>query len=550
VSEGNLLLYKDSPLYRVHDNKILKTGYKTKYWCSQDASHKKKSKKSTNPDAKQRETVGMKRFDCHSSLIISCHSGGDSAALDRTLYINLRHQAQHIHYYDVSMPAGAAALIREHVEWATPADMVTKIQREYPNVSRAQVHETWKRMSEVFWRRDDKQTTSAFKLLSEFPDDVDMFTPRGVPEGVEIMCWGLKNVAQPLKEHAEMAEVALDATCENKTYLIHIVNLPPLIDNTNSRNLELYCILTEHDNAGFPILYCFLSTASSIEIGKRKIALTAWVQCVRDAYGVNPDFAHVDKDMAEIAALRTLWGGRTKISLCWWHLRRAVRTRLASTKITTTPYDAKRAKGEFSFIDVTFRPYGRSDRDEYEGGFIDDTSPSASPEPTPNPSRLTVRLPNVIPLGNTQMAAPEQPPLILESQPRLMLRIPRRTAMSARPDRAQSVSDDEMSDDISEEKNERRTFCSQEHREKIVNMMERHYNAHPLIPGYCHPSKDGIKYWAVNQMYNYCVEHDLRELWAYLWENWYCAGRWELWARSAHPTMIPKLKTTMICESQ
>ncbi|KAJ7222179.1 hypothetical protein GGX14DRAFT_352938 [Mycena pura] len=54
--------------------------------------------------------------------------------------------------------------------------------------------------------------------------------------------------------------------------------------------------------------------------------------------------------------------------------------------------------------------------------------------------------------------------------------------------------------------------------------------------------------WAVAGMYKFCVEHDLREVWAYLWENWYRSSRWELWARSMHPE-IPVLKTTMILES-
>jgi hypothetical protein len=40
--------------------------------------------------------------------------------------------------------------------------------------------------------------------------------------------------------------------------------------------------------------------------------------------------------------------------------------------------------------------------------------------------------------------------------------------------------------------------------------------AHPLIPGYAHPSPEGIQYWAVQQMYELCVKHDLREVWAYL----------------------------------
>ena len=79
--------------------------------------------------------------------------------------------------------------------------------------------------------------------------------------------------------------------------------------------------------------------------------------------------------------------------------------------------------------------------------------------------------------------------------------------------------------------------------------MEQHLCAHPLIPGYAHPSPAGIREWAVKQMYNFCVASDLRELWAYLWGNWYRSSRWELWARSVYPE-IPVLKTTMILESQ
>jgi hypothetical protein len=92
-------------------------------------------------------------------------------------------------------------------------------------------------------------------------------------------------------------------------------------------------------------------------------------------------------------------------------------------------------------------------------------------------------------------------------------------------------------------------FCPSSHRPKITEMLERHFCAHPLIPGYSAPTPAGIREWAVRQMYTFCVENDLREVWAYLWENWYRPGRWELWARAANPE-IPVLKTTMIMESQ
>ena len=53
-------------------------------------------------------------------------------------------------------------------------------------------------------------------------------------------------------------------------------------DNTNSRHLELYTILGEYDNAGFPLSYCLLTMASSVEDGKCTKALHAWAAILRN----------------------------------------------------------------------------------------------------------------------------------------------------------------------------------------------------------------------------------------------------------------------------
>jgi hypothetical protein len=307
--------------------------------------------------------------------------------------------------------------------------------------------------------------------------------------------------------------------------------------------------MSEYDNAGFPLSYCLLSTTSAISQGKRTKALTSWAKCLRKAYNIKPTFAHVDKDMAEIKMLRTVWN--PKISLCWWHLRRAVRTRLALNKITTTPYNVQRAHQEHFFISEDFRPFGRSDRNEYEGGHPDDlpeasedrailsslpstSSPPPPPPPTaaaPTPVPSLSQRPTIkLPPRSTQMV---EPPMTQQRRVRLIV-----------PDRESDSSDGEEN-----EMQKRRTFCPEEFRTAIVDMMEKHYCAHPLIPGYAVPTPSGIKEWAVRQIYQFCVQNDLREVWAYLWENWYRAGRWELWARAPHPE-IPVLKTTMILESQ
>ena len=75
--------------------------------------------------------------------------------------------------------------------------------------------------------------------------------------------------------------------------------------------------MAEHDNAGFPLSYCLLSTATASHIHKRRNALNAWAKHLRETYDVAPKFAHTDKDMAEIGMIRDTW--ELKLQLCWWH---------------------------------------------------------------------------------------------------------------------------------------------------------------------------------------------------------------------------------------
>ena len=96
----------------------------------------------------------------------------------------------------------------------------------------------------------------------------------------------------------------------------------------------------EHENAGFPLSYCLLSTVMSLEIEKQKKALVAWAAHLHDKYGIHAAFAYTDKDMAEIGMLRDVWG-LVKIQLCWWHLQKAIRECLTKVKLLTTPYNAQ-----------------------------------------------------------------------------------------------------------------------------------------------------------------------------------------------------------------
>jgi hypothetical protein len=266
--------------------------------------------------------------------------------------------------------------------------------------------------------------------------------------------------------------------------------------------------------------------------------------------------------MAEIGMLRKVWN--PKIQLCWWHLRKAVRERLSKNKLSTTPYNVARACQEARFIDPTFVPDGNADPGESEGGMFGE---SINQLPYDSPNTVTIRI-SIPPAAQRQDQNAPQPSLpnttVSRSVPLLGDRLNLDTIMHCQDDNAHATvgkftiklparnqNQAENADQLItiQATATTRTFCPAEHRDTIISLMERHLCAHPLIPGYSHPSAQGIRDWAVKAMYNFCVEHDLRETWAYLWENWYRSDRWKLWARSVHAT-IPKLKTTMLLESQ
>ena len=166
----------------------------------------------------------------------------------------------------------------------------------------------------------------------------------------------------------------------------------------------MYTIIGEYDNTGFPLSYCLLTTASSLEEGKRTRALEAWATALRDNYGLTPRFVHTDKDMAEIGASRRVWP-EAKHQLCWWHQREALRRRLKGN-LPTSVYNPLRAKREHGFINLAFRPHGRADPNDIEGGipgvvYEQEIQRANDLLTSINPNSLKIRIP-MCSAGNTQ----------------------------------------------------------------------------------------------------------------------------------------------------
>jgi len=213
--------------------------------------------------------------------------------------------------------------------------------------------------------------------------------------------------------------------------------------------MELYAVMAEHDNTGIPLAYCLLSMINSITPGKRKIALESFFRSLRDKYTVHPKFVHTDKDIAEIKGAKAVWVS-AKHQLCWWHIKKAVSTRLKELRLGTSPYHVDVAHTKFSFIDLSFIPTTQPNDQDTEDMNPEPSAypdPSLPPQPMSNPNALPMRI--SIPAGLTFCNLP-----ILSD--------------------GFELEDDDLLPSQS--------FCPLEHQESIIAIMERHYCVHPLIP--------------------------------------------------------------------
>jgi hypothetical protein len=199
----------------------------------------------------------------------------------------------------------------------------------------------------------------------------------------------------------KIVEIGIDATCERLSEHQHTALTKENIDNTNSCHLELYTILGEYDNAGFPLSYCLLTTATSIEDGKHTKALVAWATILCHKYSIVPRFVHTDKDMVEISASRQVWP-KAKHQLCWWHQHEALR-RWLKGNLPMSSYNTQWASHEHTFINIAFKPHGQMNPNDIEGyvpGEICEQGPQGKnmkmmPPTSKDPNSIKLQIPIV-----------------------------------------------------------------------------------------------------------------------------------------------------------
>ena len=153
----------------------------------------------------------MDRYPCDGHLnIIVTPLPNKQQSPRHTVLITLQHAIQHKTYEDVGMPTAALDFIHDHV-FSPPLLITAEVRRLWPSVSSKQVYDTWSCLTEDLWKSDKDQLVSAKDLLRRLGDQVDTWD-LDVPEGVVAIGWGMKVIAEKLRD--QIVEVALDATCE------------------------------------------------------------------------------------------------------------------------------------------------------------------------------------------------------------------------------------------------------------------------------------------------------------------------------------------------
>ncbi|KAG8900052.1 hypothetical protein FRC00_000052 [Tulasnella sp. 408] len=447
------------------------------YFCAQrDGRQTKPTVHTEDPDAR-RDRDYMSRFFCGGSLRITIDDN-----LPFRPRIRFTHRLSHIPWVDIGPSEEIKAYINDNKR-LTPSTLWKEIRHRWPEteMTAMQVRNHWSKANEGVWKLDEDQVKSAKLLIEQVAGkDVEIVALRAEP-GMSAIAFSLK---EPLEEWGEeTAEIAFDGTF-----------------NTNSAHYEISALIAEGNGQGIPLGFIYtVGTDGTAKTGAKKRLLIDFLDFYR-ARCPRITFTLTDKERAEVDAFRKVWPN-AKHQCCYWHAIRYLETRLSENK-PPGPYDPRVASRKFDFIDPTWTPgVVTSAKNEIEGG-------SAKPRGQEDEAKELESMKQTI-------ATTCRPPVFV------LVNGGRRIPVWPNP--------------ASAPKKDLSTFCPKEYRTPIVEKFRRHFCLHPLIPlndadGTCLTAEE-IHEAAVYDMYNYCRENNLVQVWAYIWTCWYAPERWALWAR-------------------
>ncbi len=274
--------------------------------------------------SEHRDREAMQRGQCNSLL---------SFAYDRLtnyLLIKATHEDAHPPYLDKTIPMMVREFIKGNVRHS-PAQIYQMMLREegleehITDVTVPQVRYFWHNLTCQTWLRDKDPLLSAQIYANEVErTKCLLLTCPGYKGLLLINMVATSHLSRP----GLVQELTMDATY-----------------GTNSGAYNLFAVLAEVDGTGIPLAYVFAKPTGDRTLSTSAPLMELLHQVlsrVREE-GFDPAFFGCDKDLAEIAAISFVFPN-AKIQLCYWHVLRAIRSKLKSYAATSGHiYDPQQA---------------------------------------------------------------------------------------------------------------------------------------------------------------------------------------------------------------
>ncbi|KAG6825491.1 hypothetical protein H0H92_003572 [Tricholoma furcatifolium] len=526
------------------------------YHCAQVDTRQHKSKKTGN-GKRSRDKDCMDSFQCSGWIKVQIWDN------DNIVLIKLQHKDKHIPYWLLDIPEETKEFVVSNLALSPTALWNAILEKNpLPQFSKKAIYNMWHEHSSRKWKRNNNEVESAKILIQEARQDTqedlsNLYIVEPIAlhteEGFTALAFSLPAFLRQWGE--KIREISLDSTW-----------------NTTGSNFEVYALLGEICGSGCPLGYLLIRTDKNEPGGKERF-ITEFLNHFKNTWDLKPAFTLTDKDASEINACRAVFPS-AKHQLCFWHALRAIKTRLSVLRRRPKHYHVLDAKKEYDWIDESFVPLGQSKElnpDTYVatkamphitirlGGVLQ----NKAPEPINTGTRLVVRLNGII---RSLVSLPEYPAqrdstgneadegstTDAEDCDDLEDQVDNFCAKSGGVEQDQEDGPDWMFEEgETMAKDPSYVFCPAPHRKQLLRLFTKHFCQHPLFP---ERANDGywtakeIQHNATYEMYKFCYNRGLREVWGYMWESWYSPKMWPLWAQSTSPR-ISRLRTTMNVEN-
>jgi len=202
-------------------------------------------------------------------------------------------------------------------------------------VSDSQVRYLWHNLASRIWLRDKKNPLLSANLYANEVDRVKCLhlTCPGYEGLLIINKVATSNLSRP----GLVQELVMDATY-----------------GTNSAAYSLFAILAEVDGTGIPLAYAFTKPIAEKARNTGAPLMEMLHQVLRNIReeGFYPAVFHCDKDNAEIKAITSIFP-IARVQLCYWHVLRAIRSKLKSSTSTVGHlYDPQEAKNVIPELEI------------------------------------------------------------------------------------------------------------------------------------------------------------------------------------------------------